>query len=192
MSKVEKPFEVLAMIVDVVSELRKNRGGYVTASSLMSTAVETIRALHAAGLQPVIIGGFAMSFYAEPRATRDFDFTLSAADLKKAKEVLLKAGFTGGEVTDFRDRFLHHFEKAQIQVDLLDFLDRGFQNEIISRATEQDFFGIRVKAISPEDLVLTKLGTNRTKDKNDIESIRESAALDEEYIAHWATRLGLT
>jgi predicted nucleotidyltransferase len=190
-----QPLEVLSFIVDATHSIRKDKGGYVSSADLMATAIDAVKTL--AQLRPVIVGGFAVSYHAEPRATRDFDLALPPEHYTLASESLLRAGFEGGERTSFHDLTIYHFEKNGIQVDLLEFLDRGFQNQIVSRSSEKEFFDTHVQMISVEDLILTKLLSTRRKDAQDIESLKNESessgeTLDLGYIQTWASNLGIS
>jgi len=171
-----KKLEELYWIITTTHELRKDRGGYVSASSLFDGAISSLKLL--AGENPVLLGGFAIGYYTDPRATSDFDLTLIPDNLKQAFTKLLGAGFSSSGTNDYKGVNIHHFQKNGFKLDILEFTNKKFQQEVVSRAKPNDFSGEKISIISPEDLIVTKLLSNRPKDKIDILSLLETGGLE--------------
>jgi hypothetical protein len=170
-----KDFEKLFWIVEATHELRKNRGGYVAASTLFSGAKDSLKIL--APYRPTLLGGFAIGVYAEPRATQDLDLTILPEDLNPALDALMQEGFHQKGVTDFKGVILYHLERSGFKLDLLQFQSKTFQQGLITRAQPNSLFDENISVISPEDLIATKLLSFRSKDKIDIISLLETKEL---------------
>ena len=158
--------EKLYWIIEATHELRKSRGGYVAASTLFEGARDSLQLLKP--FHPVLLGGFAVGVYAEPRATQDFDLTLLSEDFQGAQRALLQAGFVQTRITDFKGVYLYHFEREGFLLDILQFLNSQFQLELVKRSTPTQMWGEDLSVISLEDLIVTKLLSFRTRDQNDI------------------------
>ena len=128
-----------------------------------------------------LAGGVALSFYIEPRFTRDIDFLILSTDLKKISELLEKNGyfesalpctFTGIELT------LHRFMKTlededEMVIDLLVGSSRPIKN-IISRAMIAKSGDGTVRVVKKEDLVCLKQVRNSNQDRVDIEKLENA------------------
>ncbi len=125
-----------------------------------------------------LAGGVALSFYMEPRFTRDIDFLILSTDLKKISELLEKNGyfesappwtFTGIELT------LHRFMKTlenedEMLIDLLVGSSQHIKN-IINRAMIAKSGEGSVRVVKKEDLVYLKQVRNSSQDRVDIEKL---------------------
>jgi hypothetical protein len=131
-----------------------------------------------------VIGGYAVSLHAEPRATKDLDI-LVKPDLENAKavyEALAEFGAPlGGLVPEDlveRGKFFR-MGRPPLMVDILpvasgiDF-DRAWENrlEIVIDAEA----GSRAWFIASEDLISGKLAAGRPQDLADVDALRKAAA----------------
>jgi len=180
-------FEKLFWIVEATRELRKDRGGYASASLLFDGAKSSLQILKK--YNPVLLGGFAVGMYTEPRATQDFDLTVSSEDLQEALLELQKAGFVQVGFTDFKGVDLYHFERSGFKLDILQVRNKEFQKGLIERAQAHTFLDESVAVVSPEDLIVTKLLSFRPKDKIDILSLLSDTPLNMEQIKSRAQEL---
>jgi hypothetical protein len=148
------------------------------------------------GLSVALIGGQAVNYWARPRYTDDFDFTVAAdpAGIDRIVAGLLEHGF---QVVR---------NQAPGSPSGPDFvrLERGYKLDavdlIVAKTEYQD--GIVLRAIrtgtealpiaTAEDLIVLKLVANRSKDHEDIRSLLEACPdLDWAYIEDWAEFWGL-
>lgn len=145
----------------------------------------------------VIIGGVAVNFWAEPRFTKDIDFTIaaSATELDEVTRRFLRAGWvvTRAQVDDPNDGFdfrrfvvpgtrkLVEFQAARTPYQQL-VVQRG------RRLEETQAFGVA----TPEDIIVLKLIANRSQDLADVVEIGKRPELDWGYIAHWAAEWGVS
>lgn len=146
-----------------------------------------------------IIGGIAVSVYGEPRATFDIDvsiiFNIGDIDffLKSAK----KYGFT--PLPSNIERFVKttavipmRFSKDDI-FGRCDFIiaQNSLEFSAIKRARFKELFSMKIKLITPEDLVLHKITSSRARDLEDLQGllIRQFGKLDMEYINSWLKKV---
>jgi DNA-directed RNA polymerase subunit F len=165
----------LFWIVEATHELRKSKGGYVSATTLFEGAHSALQILKP--FNPVLLGGFVIGYYAEPRATHDFDITVATDRLPEVASELKKNGFVQTGINDFKGINIHHFERGGFKLDVLQFQSKEFQKDILDHAQSQDFLGVQISIIAPEELIATKLLSFRPKDKIDILSLLEKKDL---------------
>jgi len=122
----------------------------------------------------MVIGGFAVSVWGEPRFTRDLDVTVSVPSDKFANTIdLICARFhsLSGDprriVTE--TRVLPIMVEA-VPVDLI-FAALPYEEEAIARARPIHLKQGSVPVCSPEDLILHKIVSQRPRDHEDIEGI---------------------
>jgi hypothetical protein len=131
-----------------------------------------------------LIGGMAIGARVRVRYTRDLDLMLavppgqeqSLLDLARAHgyqydEAETRHLLAGGLVRMWGppDR------QSGFAVDLL-FVDSPFTEELVTRATELELLGARLRVATIEDLLLLKLEANRPQDIDDILSIKDAFA----------------
>jgi hypothetical protein len=144
---------------------------------------ELLSIFHAHGVKYLIVGGYAVSFHAQPRATKDIDL-LVKPDPENAKAVYTAladfgAPLEGLAAADFADRRkFFRMGREPVMVDILpeiegvDF-DRVWENRVesaIDAATGQ-----KALFISSDDLVAAKLAAGRPQDIADADAIRKAA-----------------
>jgi len=131
----------------------------------------------------LIVGGYAVSFHAQPRATKDIDL-LIRPDVENAKAVyaaLVKFGAPLEHLTleDFieRDKFFR-MGRAPVMVDILteipgvDF-DRAWANRVEGIIDHEA--GLVAPFISRNDLIAAKLAAGRPQDIADVAALRQAA-----------------
>jgi hypothetical protein len=140
------------------SELPKPWGAFL---SDLDDALDCMVELHA-------LGGFVVSLrYGMPRPTGDIDLVCVEPEAAKS-ELISAAG---------RDSALHRKHKVYLELVVL----RVEPGDYRSRITEMwpgTFEHIRLMALDPYDLVLTKLDRNSPKDRHDFLYLAESVPLD--------------
>lgn len=157
--------------------------------------------LKAIDAEYAIIGGIAVSVYGEPRATFDIDvsivFNIGDMDffLKNAK----KYGFTPlpGDIDNFVKTTAvipMEFSKDNM-FGRCDFIiaQNSLEFSAIKRARFKKLFSMKIKLITPEDLVLHKITSSRARDLEDLHGIliRQSGRLDMEYINSWLKKVAI-
>jgi hypothetical protein len=132
----------------------------------------------------LVVGGYAVSFHAQPRATENLDIFILAdpANASAAYEALSKFGapLAGIHVSDLADphKFLR-FGNPPVAVDILPGIDGVKFEEAWNRRVEgvvDPVSGLKAFFISKEDLIAAKLAAGRMRDLADVEEIREADA----------------
>jgi hypothetical protein len=143
---------------------------------------ELLSIFNAQKVKYLIVGGYAVSLHAQPRATNDIDLLIKP-DAENAKAVyaaLSKFGapVDGLKAEDFvdRDKFFR-MGRAPLVVDILpqiegiDF-DRAWQNRVESVIDPHS--SLTAFFISREDLIAAKLAAGRPQDLADAAALREA------------------
>jgi hypothetical protein len=137
---------------------------------------ELLSIFNAQKVKYLIVGGYAVSFHSQPRATNDIDLLIKPdADNAKAVHAALGkfgAPLDGLTAEDFieRDKFFR-MGRAPVIVDILpeikgiDF-DRAWQNRVEAVIDPQR--GITAFFISRQDLITAKLASGRPQDIADM------------------------
>lgn len=143
---------------------------------------ELLSIFHSLSVKYLIVGGYAVSFHAQPRATKDIDL-LIRPDAENAKAVyaaLMEFGapLTGLTLEDFieRDKFFR-MGRAPLMVDILahipgvDF-DDAWKNRVEGVVDVES--GLVAPFISRNDLIAAKLAAGRPQDIADVAALRQS------------------
>jgi len=139
-----------------------------------------------------IIGGAAISFLAQPRATQDID-AVTWLDLADA-DAFIRSGAGFGFFPRIADPIefalksrvlLLQHDQTKIDVDIsLGALP--FEQEMIERAIEFTTPELTVQIATPEDLIITKAVAHRKRDLLDIDNLASVYPnLDVARIRHW-------
>ena len=142
---------------------------------------ELLSIFNAQSVKYLIVGGYAVSFHAQPRATKDIDLLIEpdADNAKAVYAALAKFGapLEGLTVEDFCDRskfFRMGHEPVMVdllpEIDGVDF-DRAWANRIESVIDLET--GLKAFFISGPDLVAAKLAAGRPQDIADVAAIRK-------------------
>ena len=172
----------------------------------MSEELEVLKVvagrLAGGGIPYMVTGSIATSFYAVPRMTRDIDIVVELAEEDTDRVVALFQDdfYIDGEAVELAIRAKTMFNMIHnsfiIKVDMLVRKNTDYRREEFSRQRCVSVEGQGVQIVSPEDLILSKLEWARdTRSEVQFEDVknllRSVAGLDQDYLAHWAGRLGL-
>lgn len=115
---------------------------------------DALDGLGRAEVDSLIIGGVAMNYYGYNRATSDIDFMMVSDELSRVRRAMVDAGFIN---VDVRDNVVF-FNKPNnsVRVDFLQ-IDQTTMNTLLSRSSEVDFEGRKMKIPDPKDLIAMKL-----------------------------------
>lgn len=144
------------------------------------------------GRSVVIIGGVAASILGRPRNTQDIDalILLDNDEWAKLLESAKKFGFTSriNNALKFAQRsrvFLLKHIASGIEIDIC-FGALPFEEECLARAIKVKVAGMSIPIPTPEDLIIMKAVSHRTKDLIDIEAIIDAnPKLDLKRIREW-------
>ncbi len=172
------------------------------ASDELSVLVDVAARLDGAGIAYMLSGSMALSFYAEPRLTRDIDIVLEIApgDAERI-EALFVDDFLC-DVDAVRDAArrggmfnIIHSERI-VKVDFIVRKALPFRQQEFDRRRRVVVQGVAVSIVTPEDLLLSKL--DWAKDSRSEVQLRDVRSLitalpdlDWAYIEHWAAVLSV-
>ena len=139
---------------------------------------EFIELLNEHKVRYLIIGGFAYSFYAEPRFTKDIDFyiDISSVNVNKILKVLEKFGFKDVGLTkeDFQQpKQIIQLGNAPLRIDIVTSIDGVSFKEAWNNRTSGKYGNLNAYFISKSDLIKNKKATGRTQDIADIEKLKK-------------------
>ena len=139
-----------------------------------SNYLDMLKCLNKAGVDYIMVGGWAVNLHGYVRATIDLDIWI-LADQENARKVYAALGEFGaplGEVKpeDFaQDGTIFQIGVAPCRIDVINKIDGVKYAEASSRAIQKTIEGIPVRIISLEDLIVNKRASGRTKDLADVE-----------------------
>jgi predicted nucleotidyltransferase len=142
---------------------------------------DILSALNAHGAKYLIVGGYAVSVYSEPRATKDIDLWIKTDSENSAAvyRALIAFGAPLADVSaeDFNTKAQTGFQigVAPFRIDILHEIDgisfdEAWENRI-EAIVDND---LTVQLISLNDLLKNKLHSGRPRDLLDVKSIREA------------------
>jgi Nucleotidyltransferase of unknown function (DUF6036) len=135
----------------------------------------------------MVIGGFAVTVWGEPRFTRDLDVTVSVPADKFAETInLISSRFTSlssDPVKFVTETRVLPIVVESVPVDLI-FAALPYEEDAIARTRPIKLAAGIVPVCSPEDLILHKIVSQRPRDHEDIEGVfrYRHAELDYAYL----------
>ncbi len=139
---------------------------------------ELLSALNAGRVRYLIVGGYAVSFHAQPRATKDLDILIGtdAANGKAIYAALAKFGgpIEGLSAEDFiePDNFFR-MGTPPVMVDIMPKISGvEFEEAWKRRVDVRIDDNLSVPFISREDLLVAKLSAGRAQDLIDVDALR--------------------
>jgi hypothetical protein len=145
---------------------------------------ELLSVLNEHRVKYLVVGAYAVSIHAQPRATKDLDILIKA-DAKNARKVFTAlaqfgAPLEGLTAADFAERGpFFRMGREPVSVDILteipgvDF-DAAWQRRV--RDLIDPTSGLKASFISVDDLIAAKLAAGRPQDIADVDAIRKAAA----------------
>jgi predicted nucleotidyltransferase len=146
---------------------------------LTSDLRELLLAFNEQNVEYLLVGGYAVGFHAQPRATKDLDVFVRS-DAKNSEAVFnalasFGAPLDGLSPSDFRSDpgsvFQVGVEPARI--DILQQIDGITFAEAWEQRVKVSIEGLRVHIISSEHLIRNKLASGRPQDIADVAAIRK-------------------
>ena len=161
-------------------------------ADLFEIAARMQSALKLAGIESIVIGGLAVAIWGEPRTTRDVDLkvllTRGQADvLVSSLPAEYRRLSPEPEETLRRIGLLFVEDPSGIRIDLL-LGETEFDARAISRRRNIETMPEEALDVcSPEDLIIYKIISTRSRDHDDVPGIirRQRSELDDEYITSW-------
>jgi predicted nucleotidyltransferase len=142
--------------------------------------LEIIKILVNTNVDFMLIGGYAVIYHGYRRTTGDMDLWLAPDNENKERFVsaLLMAGFGEEDVANIRERdFTKHLVfTIDIEPEKIDFLTLiSGVNYVTAKnnAVTGDIDGLKFPVINLNELILSKITSNRPKDKADIDELQK-------------------
>lgn len=141
---------------------------------------QLLLAFNAHGVEYLVVGGWAVGYYAEPRMTKDIDLFIrsSARNSEAVFHALAEFGAPLDGVTpaDFRDDPNSVFQLgfSPARADILQSIDGVDFEDAWQKRVQFTLEGVSVNVISSEELIRNKLASGRLTDLADVEAIREA------------------
>jgi hypothetical protein len=143
---------------------------------------DLLSAFHAHGVKYLIVGGYAVSFHAQPRATKDIDLFIKADPVNAQATYAALADF-GAPLPNIRPEDLadrssfFRFGHDPRGVDILPHIpgvdfDAAWQKRV--ETTVDPDTGLKAFFISRDDLIAAKLAAGRPQDLADVDAIRKA------------------
>jgi hypothetical protein len=133
-----------------------------------------INLLNVNNVKYLLLGGWSVGFYGNPRATKDIDFFVSTDEfnLKKLKKVFIEFNSppVNMEVLKENKGFIG-FGNPPHRIEVISNADGINFNECFLRKTIFEIDGIKINIISKQDLILNKKSTKRLLDAADAEAL---------------------
>ncbi|TMK84795.1 MAG: nucleotidyltransferase family protein [Actinobacteria bacterium] len=165
-------------------------GWNVDEPTFLRMAKEAIDAIDDAGIPYAFIGGIASALHGRPRWTHDVDIFVRPEDAPRTLDALAGAGFATQRTDSF---WLFKGIKAGVLVDVI-FRSTGdiyLDDEMLARTSLEEFKGLRLRVVAPEDLVVIKAVVHDEKTPRhwfDALGIVARAELDWDYLIRRARR----
>ena len=135
---------------------------------------DMLKCLNKAGVDYIMVGGWAVNMHGYIRATIDLDIWIMAdcANARKVYAALLDFGAPIADIApeDFTiDGTIFQIGVAPCRIDIINKIDGLTYADASPRAVMKNIDGIPVRILSLEDLVANKRASGRTKDLADAE-----------------------
>lgn len=152
-------------------------------------------ALNKSKISYALVGGLAVSSWVEPRATKDIDIIVNDINSTLLNETLENIGYTlrsaAMEINSIKFKRISKMmaNDELFMLDLMQSNNLEYNNAIIDGATKISINKTELLVASPEDLILLKINSKRSKDQLDIINLKKLPHLNEQYITAWQKKL---
>ena len=141
---------------------------------------EFLACLNRAGVEYLLVGGYAVNHYGYHRFTEDIDFWIAVSDANFERLLVAIRGFFGEDLPGLDKRFLQQNEAVFLgavpnKIEIFKHCSGLQFSEAYQRRQETTIDGEPVKLISLTDLKTNKRASGRNKDLADLDNLPESA-----------------
>jgi len=133
-----------------------------------------IRCLNSNDVRYLLVGGWAVGLYGNPRATRDIDFLVAIDDdnLAKLQKALEAFNSPPADMQRFKEKGrVIRFGSSPIQIDIINTADGINIDDCYSRRETIRIEDIEISVISRNDLIKNKTASGRSMDIADAETL---------------------
>ena len=143
---------------------------------------ELLRTLNECEVEYLIVGGYAVMKYTEPRYTKDLDVWVGNSSQNSARLYHALARFGAPLTHDgltpetfTKERVVYQIGVAPVRIDISTHID-GVEFDAAWRSrVESAFFGVPVHFISLDDLIANKRAAGRSGDIEDLKNLQPRA-----------------
>ena len=143
-----------------------------------SNYLDMLKCLNKAGVDYIMVGGWAVNLHGYVRATIDLDIWI-LADQENANKVYVALGEFGAPLGDVRpedfavEGTIFQIGVARCRIDVINKIDGLSYADASPRAVRKVIDGVPVRIISREDLIANKRASGRMKDLADAEILED-------------------
>ena len=136
--------------------------------------IDMLKCLNKAGVDYMLVGGWAVNMYGYIRATVDLDIWI-LADSENAKRVYGAVAEFGAPIAEMKPEefaeygMIFQIGVAPCRVDIISKISGVSYADAVTRAVPKTIDGIPVRIISLDDLIANKKASGRVKDLVDVE-----------------------
>jgi len=143
-----------------------------------------LAAFAAEGVEYLVVGGYAVAYWGEPRFTKDIDLWIGSdpANVRRTLRALKAFGAPEGVVDELEaatESDVLWMGRPPLRIDLLKGVPGGCFAEAYRNRVEADWDGTRVSMVAREDLVALKRASGRAIDLVDLAMLEEHRASGE-------------
>jgi hypothetical protein len=142
---------------------------------------ELLRAFDVAGASFLVVGGYAVAFHGQPRATKDLDLWVSgdAGNLARVAQALHEFGAPSEIIRHAAvlgtDEIIY-FGQPPVRVDILTSVEGLDYAAALVRSSETVWGGAHVRVVGLEDLLTNKRAVGRERDLMDVRALEKAMA----------------
>ena len=137
---------------------------------------EFIECLNDSDVQYLLVGGWAVGLYGNPRLTKDIDFLIGVDEIniQKLQEALHAFGGPTVEASVFTDPGnVFRMGSSPIQIDIINRADGIDFSECYVNRNILKFDDLEISVISRNDLIRNKKASGRHRDLGDVEFLEK-------------------
>lgn len=140
---------------------------------------ELLQLFNASHVEYLIVGGYAVIEYTEPRYTKDLDIWVRA-EPTNAERVFASLAHFGAPLADMsaadfaEEGFVFQIGAAPVRVDILMSVSGISFSDAWNNRVAIDFDGLPVWIIALQDLITTKRAAGRPQDLQDVSSLERA------------------
>jgi hypothetical protein len=135
-----------------------------------------IRFLNANNVEYLLVGGWAVGLYGNPRATKDIDFLIAIdeGNLKRLEKALYEFGAPTIEMNHFKEAGnFFRMGRAPVQIDIITEASGIDIKDCYQRKNDVSIDGISISVIAKADLIKNKKASGRLQDLADAEYLEK-------------------
>ena len=135
--------------------------------------IEFIRFLNAHKVRYLLVGGWAVGIYGNPRATKDIDFFIAVDDenIMNLQTALREFGAPSVKDEVFKEKGnVFRIGRSPVQIDIINEASGIDFEDCYKRKFLLNVNGLDISMISKEDLIINKKVSGRHKDLADVDT----------------------